>query len=1117
MVKTLDITEIRQLVEKLPEVAAAGSLLKKVDVLSVKGLQGSSRALFTTSLFNKNPDTYLYILNDAETAGYFYHDLTQIMGSQNILFFPSAYKRAAKYGQLDAANEILRTETLSRLQDDNNSLIIVSYPDALSEKTVSAEHLKEQTLTISVGEQVDATFVSEILDDYGFQFVDYVYEPGQYAQRGSILDVFSFSSEYPYRIDFFGDEVETIRNFDMESQLSKEKFDTIRIVPEFGRNSNKNSSLFSSLPSSSIIGIEDIRWIASRVESLNGDDLHIDINPNDVNYVKADLLTKEEFLTAIKPFRHIRFDTKMQDTPDAVINFNTSVQPLYHKNFDLLSESLRQYLDEGYTIYILSDSEKQQKRLFHIFEDRNDSIPFIPVNKTLHEGFTDETLKICCFTDHQIFDRFHKYSLKSDKTRSGKVALTLKEINQLQPGDYVVHMDHGIGRFSGLVRLPIGDKIQEVIKISYLNNDSVFVSIHALHKVSKYKGKEGESPKLNKLGSGAWERVKAKTKSKIKDIARDLIKLYAERQQEKGFAYSKDTYLQTELEASFMYEDTPDQVKATRDVKADMQSEQPMDRLICGDVGFGKTEIAIRAAFKAATDGKQTAVLVPTTVLATQHYHTFKDRLENFPVKVDYISRARSSKEQKKILNDLEEGKIDILIGTHRIVGKDVKFKDLGLLIIDEEQKFGVSTKEKLKQMKVNVDTLTMTATPIPRTLQFSLMGSRNLSTISTPPPNRYPIQTEVHVFDIEIIRDAINFELSRNGQVFIVNNRIQNIYEMQELIKREIPDVRIAVGHGQMDPKKLEGIISDFMNLEQDVLIATTIIESGIDMPNVNTIIVINSQNFGLSDLHQLRGRVGRSNRKAFCYLLAPPLYTLSADSRRRLQAIENFAELGSGLNIAMQDLDIRGAGNLLGAEQSGFIADLGYETYRKILTEAVQELRKDEFSDLYKEELSEKAKENEYVQDVHVESDLELMFPVMYIPNDAERVAIYRELDNMETETEILDFTIRMEDRFGKLPQQVRELIRIVRLRRLAKPLGIEKIVLKNGKMSLNLVSDIESPYYQSFAFESLLNYVQEHPRNCKLREEGKKRSLLIGNVETVENAVTILEEISEKNNNY
>src|SRR5690554_4377800 len=1115
MVDTIDITQLLQRVEKHPNLAAAGSLLKNVHVLSVTGLHGSSSALFSVGLFHKLPQTYLYILNDAESAGYFYHDVTQIIGSKEVLFFPSAYKRAAKYGQLDPANEVLRTETLSRLQGEKEPLIIVSYPDALAEKTVSGKQLRENTLKVRVGEQVDASFVGEVLESYNFRYVDYVYEPGQYAVRGSILDVFSYSGELPFRIDFFGDEVESIRNFDLETQLSKEKFSEIRIVPEFGRSGYKQASLFNSLPSDAIVGIEDIRWITSRVESLNEDELHID--PKDVSFVKADLLSKREFLEDIKPFRQVRFDVKMQESFDAVIRFQTSLQPLYHKNFDLLSNSLHQYMEEGYTLYILSDSEKQQKRLFHIFEDRDDPIPFTPVNKTLHEGFLDETLKICCFTDHQIFDRFHKYSLKSDKARSGKLALTLKELNQLQQGDFVVHMDHGIGKFAGLVRLRIGQKVQEVIKLTYLNNDAVFVSIHSLHKVSKYKGKEGESPQLNKLGSGAWERVKERTKSKIKDIARDLIKLYAQRQQEKGYAYTKDTYLQTELEASFMYEDTPDQIKATRDVKADMQSEQPMDRLICGDVGFGKTEIAIRAAFKAATDGKQTAVLVPTTVLATQHYHTFKDRLEKFPVKVDYISRARSSKEQKKILNDLEEGKIDILIGTHRIVGKDVKFKDLGLLIIDEEQKFGVSTKEKLKQMKVNVDTLTMTATPIPRTLQFSLMGSRDLSAISTPPPNRYTIQTEVHVFDIEIIRDAINFELSRNGQVFIVNNRIQNIYEMQELIKREIPDVRIAVGHGQMDPKKLEGIISDYMNLEQDVLIATTIIESGIDMPNVNTIIVINSQNFGLSDLHQLRGRVGRSNRKAFCYLLAPPLYTLSADSRRRLQAIENFAELGSGLNIAMQDLDIRGAGNLLGAEQSGFIADLGYETYRKILTEAVQELRKDEFSDLYKEELSEKAKENEYVQDVHVESDLELMFPVMYIPNDAERVAIYRELDNMETETEILDFTIRMEDRFGKLPQQARELIRIVRLRRLAKPLGIEKIVLKNGKMSLNLVSDIESPYYQSFAFGGLLNYVQEHPRNCKLREEGKKRSLLIGNVETVENAVTILEEISEKNNNY
>ena len=1108
MVKSVEIKELQERVEKNPDVSAVGSLLKKVDILSVKGLQGSSRSLLAASLIKKNPQTYLYILNDAESAGYFYHDIIQITGSQNVLFFPSAYKRAAKYGQLDPANEVLRTAVLSRLQENNNPLIIVSYPDALSEKTISKEQLKEHTLTVSVGEHIDSSFVSEMLDDYGFQYVDYVYEPGQYAQRGSILDLFSYSAEFPYRLDFFGDEVESIRSFDLESQLSIEKFNDIKIVPELAKTSSRDSSLFSSLPSNSIIGIEDMRWVLSRIESLNEDEIHIDINREYAEFVKAEFLIREEFVTELSKFTQLRFDNKFQDTPDAVVSFNTSPQPLYHKNFDLLSDSLHSFIDEGYTIYILSDSQKQQKRLFHIFEDRNDPIPFIPVNKTLHEGFSDASLKICCFTDHQIFDRFHKYSLKSDRARSGKVALTLKEINQLQTGDYVVHMDHGIGKFAGLVRLPIGEKVQEVIKLTYLNNDAVFVSIHALHKVSKYKGKEGESPKLNKLGSGAWERVKAKTKSKIKDIARDLIKLYAERQQEKGFSYSNDTYLQTELEASFMYEDTPDQVKATRDIKTDMQSEKPMDRLVCGDVGFGKTEIAIRAAFKAATDGKQTAVLVPTTVLATQHYHTFSGRLENFPVRVDYLSRARTSKEQKDLLEDLKEGKIDILIGTHRLVSKDVKFKDLGLLIIDEEQKFGVSTKEKLKQMKINVDTLTMTATPIPRTLQFSLMGSRDLSIINTAPPNRYPIQTEVHTFDLEIIRDAINFEIGRNGQIFIVNNRIQNIYELEALLLREIPGIKISVGHGQMDPKKLEGVISDFMNHEQDLLIATTIIESGIDMPNVNTILVIDAQNFGLSDLHQLRGRVGRSNRKAFCYLLAPPLYTLSTDSRRRLQAIENFAELGSGLNIAMQDLDIRGAGNLLGAEQSGFIADLGYETYRKILTEAVQELRKEEFSDLYKEELASKSESEEFVDDVHVESDLELMFPVMYIPNDAERVSIYRELDEMETESEILNFTKRIEDRFGKIPHQGKELIRIVRLRRLAKPLGIEKVALKNGQMSLNLISDADSPYYMSSAFDKLINYAQSNPRNCKLREVGKKRSLIIKNVDTVETAVGLLQ---------
>ncbi len=1111
MVEPIDIAQLQLRVEKNPGIAAASSMLEKVKVLSVTGLHGSSCALFAVSLFRKLPRTYLFILNDVETAGYFYHDAVQVIGGEQVLFFPSAYKRAAKYGQLDAANQVLRTEVLSRLQDPEELLLIVSYPDALTEKTVSGKHLEENTLKVKVGDRLDPSFVSEVLDSYGFEYVDYVYEPGQYATRGSILDLFSFACEYPYRIDFFGDEVETIRTFELDSQLSKDRLKEIRVVPDLARTATQGASLFDSLPMTAVVGVEDARWIYSRVESLNEDELHID--PKEVDLVKAELLTLEEFKEAMDPFKKVRFDTKMLDTPDATITFNTSLQPLYHKNFDLLSESLHRFMDDGYTIYILSDSEKQQKRLFHIFNDRNDPIPFVPVNKTLHEGFSDETLKICCFTDHQIFDRFHKYSLKSDRARSGKIALTLKEINQLQMGDHVVHMDHGIGMFAGLVRLRIGEKVQEVIKLTYQNNDAVFVSIHSLHKISKYKGKDGEPPRLNKLGSGAWERVKQRAKTKIKDIARDLIKLYAQRQQEKGFAFSRDTYLQTELEASFMYEDTPDQVKATRDVKADMMSDRPMDRLICGDVGFGKTEIAIRAAFKAATDGKQTAVLVPTTVLATQHYHTFRDRLENFPVRVDYLSRARSPKEQKGILADLKEGNIDILIGTHRLVGKDVKFNDLGLLVIDEEQKFGVATKEKLKQMKVNVDTLTMTATPIPRTLQFSLMGSRDLSIINTPPPNRYPIQTEVHTFDIEVIRDALNFELSRNGQVFIVNNRIQNIYELEALVKREIPDVRIAVGHGQMDPKRLEKVIADFINHEQDVLIATTIIESGIDMPNVNTIVVIDAQNFGLSDLHQLRGRVGRSNRKAFCYLLAPPLYTLNGDARRRLQAIENFAELGSGLHIAMQDLDIRGAGNLLGAEQSGFIADLGYETYRKILNEAVQELRKDEFSDLYGER-SQNGSDDEvaFVEDVHVESDLELMFPVMYIPNDAERVAIYRELDNIKSETELLEFSKRLEDRFGRIPTQGKELIRIVRLRRLAKTLGIEKVVLKNEQMALHLVSDPESHYYQSPAFDKLFSFVQAYPRRCLFRETGNRRSLVIRHVESVEDAVAILDEVSQ-----
>lgn len=1109
----MDISILLKLFGTKTNVAAASKLLSEVKTLSIKGLHGSSKPLFAASLYNRAPNPYLYILNNLENAGYFYHDLTQLLNDKEVLFFPSGYKRAAKYGQLDPANEILRTEVLERLQKNDKEYIIVTYPDAIAEKVISQSTLKQNTLTVSVSEHIDSEAISKKLDAYQFEYVDYVYEPGQYATRGSILDVFSYSSEFPYRIDFFGDEVETIRSFDIDSQLSQQSFDQIRIVPHFGNEKVKDSTLFDALNPNTIIGFEDMQWIDSRVESVFSDELKIDLDVEEIT--KPSLLSQANFHSAVTPFRHIRFDAKTIEGVEASLQFQTTPQPLFHKNFDLISDSLSSFIKDDYTIYILSDSEKQQERLRVIFEDRGDNIPFTPIGKTLHEGFVDETLKICCFTDHQIFNRFHKYNLKSDKVRSGKIALSLKEINQFQIGDFVVHMDHGVGKFAGLVRLREGANIQEVIKLTYLNNDAVFVSIHSLHKISKYKGKEGDAPTLNKLGSGAWERVKQRTKSKIKDIARDLIKLYAQRNQEKGFAFSPDTYLQTELEASFKYEDTPDQLKATNDVKSDMEKSIPMDRLICGDVGFGKTEIAIRAAFKAATDGKQVAVLVPTTVLATQHYHTFSERLSDFPCKIDYLSRARTSKEQKELLSDLKEGKIDILIGTHRLVGKDVEFKDLGLLIIDEEQKFGVSVKEKLKQLKINVDTLTMTATPIPRTLQFSLMGSRDLTTISTPPPNRYPVQTEVHTFDIEIIREAINFELSRNGQVFIVNNRIQNIYEMEALIQREIPDVRIRVGHGQMNPKDMEKVIGDFINHDFDVLISTTIIESGIDIPNVNTMIVINSQNFGLSDLHQLRGRVGRSSRKAFCYLLAPPLYSLSTDSRRRLQAIENFSELGSGIHIAMQDLDIRGAGNLLGAEQSGFIADLGYETYQKILKEAVQELRRDEFSEVFKSNgKDEKASEDKsFVDDVLVESDLELMFPVMYIPNDAERIAIYRELDGLEKELETLEFGKRLEDRFGKIPAQGKELIRIVRLRRLAKSLGIEKIVLKNQQMIIHLLTDKDSPYYESDEFEKLISYVMSNTRSCKLREKGKRRSVVIKNVTTVENAVAILNEIRGK----
>ena len=1114
----LEVQDLLKQYAAHPQVAALNTLLKNKTSRNIflKGLNGSGAAMTIASLFSKRRGSYVCVLNDLEDAGYFYHDLVQLTGGDGIYFFPSAYRRAIKYGHVDPANEILRTEVLSTLQDPTAPFIIVTYPEALAEKVISREVLKENTLKISVGERLDNMFVSDVLDEYGFEQVDYVYEPGQYAMRGSILDVFSFSYEFPYRIDFFGNEVETIRSFDVETQLSKEKLDSIYIVPEMTKGNRTNSSLLDSLPSETLLASKDMAWVKERIgsiwneEPITGDEESF----ANIEQLRAKLITGEDFLHAALGFCRLHFGTRPTGIADATLTFSMEAQPIYHKNFDLVSESFHKYLEDGYTLYILSDVEKQATRIRAIFEDRGDDIPFTSVNKTIHEGFADETLRVCLFTDHQLFDRFHKFNLKSDKARSGKLSLSLKELNQFTTGDYIVHIDHGVGQFGGLVRTEVNGKMQEAIRLIYQNNDIIFVSIHSLHKLSKYKGKDsGEPPKLSKLGTGAWEKMKERTKSKVKDIARDLILLYSKRKQEKGFAYSPDSFMQHELEASFIYEDTPDQMKATADVEADMENDRPMDRLICGDVGFGKTEVAIRAAFKAVSDNKQVAVLVPTTVLAFQHYQTFSERLKDFPCRIEYISRARTAKEIRETLKDLKEGNINIIIGTHRIVGKDVTFKDLGLLIIDEEQKFGVSVKEKLRQLKANVDTLTMTATPIPRTLQFSLMGARDLSSITTPPPNRYPVQTEVERFNPDIIREAINFEMSRNGQVFFINNRIQNIYEMEALVKREVPDARIAVGHGQMEPEKLEKIILDFVNYEYDVLIATSIVESGIDVPNANTIIINNAQQFGLSDLHQLRGRVGRSNRKAFCYLLSPPLSSLTQEARRRLQAIENFSELGSGIHIAMQDLDIRGAGNMLGAEQSGFIADLGYETYQKILEEAVDELKAEEFADLYSNATENRPDTgSEYVRETYIESDLELMFPPAYIPNDSERVSLYRELDKMEEERDILAFTERLKDRFGKVPKEGKELIRVVRLRRMAKMLGMEKVILKKGQMSIFLVTNPESPYYESEAFDKLLGFIQKHPRECTLREQNGKRSIVIKNVPMVEVACNYLDEIGK-----
>ena len=1091
---------------------------KKVRV-QVGGLVGSSAPLVFSALSNVSHDV-LFVLNDQDEAGYFYHDLVQLLGEDKVVFFPSSFRRAIKYNQKDGANEILRTEVLLKLKGargemKGESAFVVTYPEALAEKVISKNDLSDRTLVLRTGDEHDINKLEKKLFDLGICRTDYVYEPGQFAVRGSILDIYSYSSEYPYRIDFFGDEIDSIRTFDVQTQLSQDKVEQMTVVPEILQSDIEYVSFMHFLANDTVVVTRDTAYVCDKVAQIfdEGFSAQALAEGTDLDTDKTHVIVEGDvFMRQMNNFKIVEIRSEGE------IQFDTTPQPLFHKNFELVSQEFHKFMSDGYKICIFADSEKQIKRLQDIFQEMADNEPeyekikFTPINKAIHEGFVDHLNKRCYLTDHQIFDRYHKYNLKSDKVRKGKVALTLKEIQQFEIGDYVVHIDHGIGRFGGLVRVPENGVMQEKIKIIYQDGGTIFVSIHALHKVSKYKGKDGEPPHVSKLGSGAWERMKERVKTKVKDIARDLIRLYAKRRQEKGFAFSKDSYLQNELEAGFLYEDTPDQYKATQDVKADMEKDRPMDRLVCGDVGFGKTEVAVRAAFKAACDGKQVAVLVPTTVLAYQHYQTFTSRLENFPVRVEYLSRARTAKQVSSILKDLADGKVDIIIGTHKLIGKSVKFKDLGLLIIDEEQKFGVAVKEKLRQMKVNVDTLTLTATPIPRTLQFSLMGARDLSVIQTPPPNRYPIQTEIHTFSPEIIADAINFEMSRNGQVFMVNNKISNLTSLADMIHEYVPDARVCVGHGQMNPQDLEKIVLDFMNYDYDVLLSTTIVENGVDVPNANTIIINNAQNYGLSDLHQMRGRVGRSNRRAFCYLFAPPLAALSDDSRRRLQAIENFSGLGSGIHIAMQDLDIRGAGNMLGAEQSGFIADLGYETYQRVLNEAIQELKETEFVNLYAEEQKNdegRISGEKFVEETNVESDLQAFLPEEYVPVSGERMSLYRELDSLTEPQQLVEFKKNLIDRFGKVPEVGEELLCVMPVKWSAKRLGVEKVVLKQGRMALYL-SDNQH-YYESVAFEKVLRYASWHPRNCQFRD-GDHRSILIKDVKSFDSAMKILSEMED-----
>ena len=1102
------------------------NLKGKQQFVKLSGLAGSAASVINAASYKSLARPFVCILSSREAAAYFFNDLENLLEEKDlpyekrsVFLFPSSYKKPYQTTEIDNANVLLRSEVVNRLSSETRKFVLITYPEALTEKVVSRKVLKKNTLTLHRGEGTSVDFILELLLEYGFYRVDFVVEPGQFSLRGGIVDVFSYSNDFPFRIEIMGDQVESLRTFNPENQVSVERLEKITILPDISQLAEKNEKedFFTILPSHTVFWNEDVAFARETIEQafVKAQEIFASFNSGIKHSSPEELfIDGEHYTLRLAAFSNVefrRFYFEQQNT--ASFQFDFSPQPSFNKNFDLLIRNLMEKTHQGFSNFLLSDNSRQLSRIHSIFEivaeekQQEGYLKHETLPVSLHEGFIDHHAKILCYTDHQIFERYHRFRIR-DKF-PGKKSLTLKEINNLQPGDYVTHIDHGVGIFSGLEKIEVNGKLQEAIRLIYKGNDILYISIHSLHRIAKYSGKEGTEPTLNRLGSPAWGNLKKKTKSRVKDIAKDLIRLYAERRAKKGFAFAPDTYLQNELEASFIYEDTPDQLTSTADVKADMEKPYPMDRLICGDVGFGKTEVAIRAAFKAVSESKQVAVLVPTTILALQHYHTFRERLKDFPCNIDYINRFRSQKQKTEILKKVRNGTLDILIGTHRLVSGDVVFNDLGLMIIDEEQKFGVATKEKLKKLKVNVDTLTLTATPIPRTLQFSLMGARDLSQINTPPQNRYPIVTELHVFNEELVRDGIMYEVSRGGQVFFIHNRVQNIEEVAGMIKRLCPDLRIAIGHGQMTGAKLEEVMVDFIDGHYDVLVATSIVESGLDIPNANTIMINNPHHFGLSDLHQMRGRVGRTNKKAFCYLLSPPLTTLTEDARKRLKTIEEFSELGSGFNIAMRDLDIRGAGNLLGAEQSGFISEIGFEMYHKILDEAILELKQTEFKDHFEEGSED---DPGFVKNCVLETDLQLLIPSDYVESTQERLSLYKDLDNFDKEIQLEKFAEDMKDRFGTIPPETEGLFMAIRLRWLAGKLGFEKIILKAGKFIGHFISNQDSVFYSGETFLAILAFVQQHPRKCLLKESEKKLVLTVNQVSTIEGAYEFLQKMCE-----